>query len=57
MAILTIITATSATIKTAKSIYNAPEELESLLNDLSEAEIIVENPYSFTSQNVSLTSL
>jgi len=47
MAILTIITATSATIKTVKSIYNAPEEIESLLNDLSEAEIIVEEPLQF----------
>lgn len=47
MSILTVIGATSSTIKAAKSIYNAPEEVDSLLNDLSDAELMVcDAPFS-----------
>lgn len=41
MAILTIIGATKSTIDAGKSIYRAPEELESLQNDLSDMELMV----------------
>lgn len=41
MAILQTFSVITATIKAAKSVYNAPEELESLLNDLTEGEIMV----------------
>lgn len=41
MSILTIIGATSSTIKAARSVYNAPEEVDSLLNDISDAELMV----------------
>lgn len=41
VSILAIIGAISTTIKTGKSVYRAPEELESLINDLTEGEIMV----------------
>jgi len=41
MSILTILGALTTTIKAAKSVYNAPEELDSLLNDLTDGELMV----------------
>lgn len=41
MAIITTIGAINSTIKGVKSVYKAPEELESLQNDLSDAELMV----------------
>lgn len=41
VSILAILDAIESTVKAAKAIYHAPEELESLLNDLTEGEIMV----------------
>lgn len=41
MSILTIIGSATATVKVTKSFYNAAEEIDFLLNDLTEADIMV----------------
>lgn len=41
MAILTVIGAAKTAIKAAQSLHDVPEELESLHNDLTDAELMV----------------
>lgn len=54
VSILAILGATTTTIKKASSIYNAPEKIDSLLNDLSEAEITVYVPLQCYNRNYSI---